>query len=358
MLRSLQAGRGIAALGVLLYHARFETSSFDAIVPSWVTAIANKGALGVDFFFVLSGFIILNAHMDDAQEMSAFGSYAFKRITRIYIPYLPVSLFLITYYLLLGNLSKADRDWGWLSSLLLVPSSHPPVLPVAWTLEYEMLFYCIFALYFLNRTVFAAAILVWVMALITQPAIGGIAFNPLTNALLNSINLEFCFGLACAVGYRFIPARYGSPLTIAGVAVVVLYLIELEDNARLLFGFGAALTILGITLQEKHFSRFVPKGMVTLGDASYPIYLLHMPLVALTARAASHLPLLHNWLGGLLFSLCCVVLAGYGYHRIYERPVLSAVRNLVRKHEPTFRSSVSEGVRHQIKANRPPQDGV
>jgi hypothetical protein len=49
-----------------------------------------KGFLGVDFFFVLSGFIILNAHADDPATGRALESYVFKRLNRIYVPYLPM----------------------------------------------------------------------------------------------------------------------------------------------------------------------------------------------------------------------------------------------------------------------------
>jgi exopolysaccharide production protein ExoZ len=326
-LASLQAGRGIAAFGVLISHAAAETSSFDAAVPNLLTAIANRCVLGVDFFFVLSGFIILNAHFDDPQTLPAFKSYAFKRVTRIYIPYWPISLFLIADYLLVGHMSHANQDWGWMTSLFLIPSSQPPVLPVAWTLVHEMLFYSIFVLYFFNRKLFALAVLAWAIVLLLQPPISGDAVTPLTTTLLDPINLEFCFGLACALGYRFMSAHYGIGLMLIGAGIMLFFLLELGESARVVFGFGTALTVLGVSLREKEYGMLIPKALVSLGDASYPIYLIHMPLVALTARAAAHVPFLHNWVGGLLFSLCCVVAAGFGYHLLYERPALTAIRN-------------------------------
>jgi exopolysaccharide production protein ExoZ len=336
-LRSLQAGRGVAAFGVLISHAVAQTSFFVAPVPNWLTTIANQGVLGVDFFFVLSGFIILNAHIDDPQTLKAARTYAFKRITRIYIPYLPISLFLIADYLLIGNLSQADRDWGWLTSLLLVPSSHPPVLPVAWTLVHEMLFYTVFLLYFLNRQIFAVAVLGWAVAMLVQPPISGTAVTPLTTTLLNPINLEFCFGLVCALGYRVINVRYGGGLIFIGLGVIVFFLVKLGQDARVVFGFGTALIILGVTLQEKKWGSLIPTALVSLGDASYPIYLLHMPLIALTARVAAQIPFLHNWVGGLSFSLCCVIAAGLGYRHFYERPALTAIRDAGHKRQDRLR---------------------
>src|ERR1700757_3534806 len=99
-LRSLQAGRGIAALAVAIHHAAYATAQFVAQLPDWLAVVFHQGLLGVDFFFVLSGFIILNAHLDDAPTMAAFRSYVLKRIVRIYVPYLPIVLTLIAAYVL------------------------------------------------------------------------------------------------------------------------------------------------------------------------------------------------------------------------------------------------------------------
>ena len=72
----------------------------------------SYGLLGVDFFFVLSGFIIMYAHMDDERNTASVKRYAFKRLARIYPAYLPVGLGLIALYAALPGLSAAGGGDG------------------------------------------------------------------------------------------------------------------------------------------------------------------------------------------------------------------------------------------------------
>jgi exopolysaccharide production protein ExoZ len=84
----LQYGRAIAALSVVAHHSTLATTGFgQAISPHWIEAISLRGYLGVDFFFVLSGFIITYAHMNDASGWFAARRYISKRLIRVYIPY-------------------------------------------------------------------------------------------------------------------------------------------------------------------------------------------------------------------------------------------------------------------------------
>jgi exopolysaccharide production protein ExoZ len=321
----------------LFHHAAFATGIFVAALPCWLGEIFGRGSLGVDFFFVLSGFIILNAHFDDPPTAAALKLYAFKRIIRIYVPYLPISLALIAGYFLLPGLSRNVRDWSWLSSLLLLPSSQPPALAVAWTLVHEMLFYAIFVLYFLNRRFFIAAIIAWAAALLLVPIAhvqDGRSGEPPLVALLNPINLEFCFGLACALGYRLLGARYAAAFMLAGLGFLLVFFVTFGDAAignfgdksHLVFGLGVALVILGLTLREKGAGLAVPKILVRLGDASYAIYLIHVPVMSLAVRLAVRLPLLDSWAGALVFLSLAATAAGYAYYALFERPALAAVR--------------------------------
>jgi peptidoglycan/LPS O-acetylase OafA/YrhL len=298
---------------------------FVAQIPDWLTPVLSEGFLGVDFFFVLSGFIILNAHADDPATDRALKSYVFKRLNRIYVPYLPISLFLIGSYLLLPDLSRAEREWGWLTSLFLVPSFYPPALPAAWSLVHEMLFYSVFLVFFINRKIFALVVFTWTAMLFTvSPPNTGLA-QPMIATLLNPINLEFILGLACAVGYRMLDPRYGIALIIAGVATTVMFFLG-HQSQRLLFGFGAAMIILGAVLKEEQLGGLIPLALVGLGDASYAIYLIHVPLMSLTSRFAARVVFLHNWPLALIFSLGCGVVVGCAYHYFFERPTLATIR--------------------------------
>ena len=101
MLNSLQACRAIAAIFVVLSH----TSGILSL-PKYLGAkpfgpAFDFGFVGVDFFFVLSGFIIMYAHARDIGQPRAFGAYMWKRFSRAYPPYwVALTLILPVFFLL------------------------------------------------------------------------------------------------------------------------------------------------------------------------------------------------------------------------------------------------------------------
>ena len=327
-LESLQIFRGLAALAVALHHARLGTSAFVQTIPVPIEALLAQGFLGVDFFFVLSGFIILHTHYDDPGSVPAAAVYAFKRITRIYFPYLPITGLLICAYFFFPTLSQSDRTWGWFTSLTLFPSIYEPALPVAWTLVHEILFYLLFLVFFVSRRLFAAMTAAWSCVLFRQ-SFDLQSFNSaFLNVLLHPINLEFVFGMFCAFAYRHMTPRQGIAAAVAGIAVFALYFLWFTASARVLFGFGSALLILGTALND---SALRSEICARFGDSSYAIYLIHNPLISLTSRLAARVPVLDHWFSSLLFSIVCVVSAGYAYHRFFERPILQKVRLILPK---------------------------
>jgi exopolysaccharide production protein ExoZ len=327
-LESLQIFRGLAALAVALHHARLGTSEFVQTIPAPLEALLAQGFLGVDFFFVLSGFIILHTHYDDPRSAPAAAAYALKRVTRIYLPYLPITALVIAAYLMFPALSQSDRTWGWFTSLTLLPSIYEPALPVAWTLVHEMLFYLLFLVFFVSRRIFAAMIAAWSCVLLKQ-TFQLQSFNlAFLNVLFHPINFEFVFGLFCAFAYRHITPRQGLAAGVAGVAVFALYFLWFTASARVLFGLGSALLVLGISLND---SALRSKILARLGDSSYALYLIHNPLISLTSRLAARVAVLDHWFSSLLFSVGCAVSAGYAYHRLFERPLLRKVRLVLPK---------------------------
>jgi len=101
--QSLQVFRGFAALAVVSHHAALSTNGFVGTLPEPFTTFFNMGHFGVDFFFVLSGFIIMYVHMDDNCTPTALQRYTFKRLSRIYPAYLPVGVALLVLYALIPD---------------------------------------------------------------------------------------------------------------------------------------------------------------------------------------------------------------------------------------------------------------
>ena len=118
-LDSLQAGRGIAALIVVLHHANQAADHFfhgdgryDAL---------NYGYLGVDFFFVLSGFIIYHTASRQLGNGRTFNTFFTLRMVRVFAPYLPLGVAFGLLYTFPIIASEANREWNWIPTLALIP---------------------------------------------------------------------------------------------------------------------------------------------------------------------------------------------------------------------------------------------
>ena len=84
MYKSLQAGRAIAAILVVLYHLGGNIAKEKYFGIKMFSVPFSFGGSGVEFFFVLSGFIILAAHRDDIFKPHKFLNY-FKNLQIIYM---------------------------------------------------------------------------------------------------------------------------------------------------------------------------------------------------------------------------------------------------------------------------------
>lgn len=328
-IKSLQVFRGLAALAVVLVHASQSTADFVGALPGAVQAVVGLGYLGVDFFFVLSGFIIMYAHMADARSPAKVRRYILKRLVRIYPAYLPISIALLVLYALLPGFSASGgRDYSLASSLFLLPADLPPALIVAWSLIFELMFYAVFLLFFISRRCLVAGLMLWGGVIIAS----NLLFNPSGWLVypLGWINFEFMLGVLAAWVVR--SAIYtGKPtrLIVLGLAVVLVMLpaMHLAPSAyfRLLLALGLALVITGFALLEKSVSLPWPGWLLMMGNASYSIYLVHNPLLSVTQRLAGRMGL--DWASAMLFGVALSLLAGYVYYLLVERRVVNYFQN-------------------------------
>jgi exopolysaccharide production protein ExoZ len=348
-LQSIQLLRGIAAVLVVLHHATETAKRPDALDHEFLSGFFSFGYAGVDFFFVLSGFIITFIHAGDVGRPEKLRSYATKRFLRIYPIYWVVLLALIPLFFLFRNagFGHETRPDVLFTSIFLLPHTLSPVLTPAWTLRHEVWFYLLFGLLiFLRRpygiilmlAVAAASFLVWALSLAGW--IGTLPF-PL-DFLLSHYNLEFALGAVCALVFlrgksavSEATAISAAPILLTGLAGLVLFTATALYDLRVstlagsllsLPSYAAASTLIlfgAVSLEAKYDFR-LPGFTQYLGEASYSIYLIHTPAIAFGEKALRKMPAiagLHpNF--AILATIVLSVAAGLCLHAWIEKPLL------------------------------------
>lgn len=322
MLSLIQAYRGIAALLVVLYHASVTTSAYFGDSP--LLHLFHFGWAGVQFFFVLSGFIIYHVHRSDIDTPARVSPYVRKRIVRIYPVYIFATLFLAPFWLCVPGLGEPyHKDLtALLLSLLLIPQDHPPHLAVAWTLIHEMIFYAMFATLLLSRAVGRVVLSLWFCA-ISLASISGSDLPLPINYLLSLNNLLFGLGMLAAMWrqeFGWTSFAIGNGLFLAAGSFA-----NAGYSGSLLifaFGFASFLILLSAKRLDAPFRR---RWLRLLGDASYSIYLSHYPAISLIAKAMS-IAGVQSQLTAFAASALFAVAAGFALHLLVEKPLQEIIK--------------------------------
>ena len=344
-LQGVEAGRGIAAMLVVLSHAATLTGQAMAHrggggVPFGGALAA--GAAGVDFFFVLSGFIIHYVHAADIGRPARLGRYVWRRVWRVYPLYWIVLGGLLLLLAASPTALRLERDpMVLLTDLVLWPAPREPVLGPAWTLRHELLFYALFAVLILHRGAGRVVLGLWFAGCVVTAATGWDGV-PLVFA---SHNLEFLAGITVSVLLRRGPAWHPWGVLWAGAAgfVVVLAVDAAGWVAaagahpwppswwpfRLAYAVTAGLTLYGLAGAERAGGVRVPAVLVTLGGASYAIYLSHIVLLLVLAAGVARV--LPAGVPGEVVALLLagvVAVAGVAFSRGVEQPLLRVGRRV------------------------------
>ena len=293
-LLGVEAARGIAALLVVLVHTTDILAEPRDFGRMPLAGLFRFGHAGVDFFFVLSGFIITYVHYGDIGHRNRLGGYAWKRFARIYPTYWVVTAILGAILVFFPTRERTEQHLSTIfMSLTLLPSLQLPILGVAWTLRHELLFYTVFAVLFLNRRLGMAVLALWGLLIGGNIATTWITGTPYFTGLADDLvfrifNIEFFFGIAVAwLARARAPWR---PHMLLVLGIVVFFgngVLESWGPERpmewpprqLAYAVGAALTLYGLVDAERLGRLRVPAPLVTMGTASYSIYLLHIIVV-------------------------------------------------------------------------------
>jgi len=332
MLTTLQAGRGLAAIIVVAYHVSATMGEPQYGGTAAFETLTRYGNLGIDFFFVLSGFIILHAHARDVGHPERLRRYAWKRFVRVFpIYWIYTAGFVAVTAVGLASSDLPGSALGWLSALSLVRlSSETPPLFVAWTLFHEVAFYALFAVALWRRDIGFALLATWAaVCLAIVPHINASTMTP-WQTYTASYNVDFLLGMGAYLVWRRAGTIQGKMALGAGVAVVVAALAGdyagFDNPIRhLSYGIGFTGIVSGAAVLERDGLLVAPGFLRLVGDASYSVYLVHAPMVAATLKVLTRFSLPAELTWGVTFVICMTgTLIAY---LVIERSVLAALRS-------------------------------
>lgn len=359
----IQVGRGVAALLVVLAHATLLSERRYGV--EFLSGFFSPGNIGVDFFFVLSGFIIVYIHQRDIGRPARLRPYVAKRLTRIYPMYWLVTLAILPIYLLFPGFAKGYDPslWYLVKSFTLWPQEALPLLSVGWTLSHEMYFYLVFGLVIVApRWIWmplAAAIAVlssWKLAMDWGATWDGDKFRTgltfidryeLTAFLCSRHNLEFIAG--CFVGWLAPRMSLPAPGRLGLLGVIAFFLpmagvaldsplgssILHDRSARTLYYalVSAVIVWAAASIADGEGRYRAPPFARLLGDASYTVYLAHYPaLIAIFLVYSRVLPKNSDPLLVQVAALVAAILATLmtvGLYLLVEKPLLKGSRRVV-----------------------------
>jgi peptidoglycan/LPS O-acetylase OafA/YrhL len=332
-LRVLDGLRWLAALSVLAYHyvAYGRGTLAWGVRPSEVfptaSLAASYGWLGVQVFFLISGFVIC---------MSAWGrslsGFFVSRAARLYPAYW-VSVVMITVVLTLWPIfGKPLELREVLVNLTMMQSGlgAPNVDGIYWTLWIEFLFYLLFSVVVWKGLTYrrvVAFVMIWSVAAILAPTLRIPVLNYL---VIVEWAPYFISGITCFLIYRFghSPLLWGIIAVNWTVAVYRMYPVQ-AAHARLLGDAAPAATwpalvvitaafVFLLAIASGWFARVEWKWLTTLGALTYPTYLLHeyTGWTAINALAG-HLPAPLI----LVIVTAAVIALAWAVHVLVERPM-------------------------------------
>lgn len=285
----LQWVRIAACLMVLLFHGTMYMG--EGRLP-----VYYRGAEGVDIFFVLSGFVIYASSRKLEGVSGGWRTFARHRLLRI----LPIYWLITTFYLALLVFEAHARGRSlpnglWvLCSYLFIPfqsaAKEPgPILGVAWTLEFEMLFYAICVLALFSRR----KLLPFVYVALIPLALGSLWSSHVHLSISRFLDprvLEFGFGILIAqlcLRRAYLPPWLAAPLAV-GTFVLLCDWPWLNLTHYLLGnGIPAAIFIYSIASLEDFLPR-TPRWALLTADATYVLYLIHEPIMLELSKATTH----------------------------------------------------------------------
>ncbi len=331
---SIQALRGVAAMLVVLYHL-VDAERIYGRGPMLLGGVARFGFVGVDVFFVISGFVMMTIASDRFGRSGEAGDFLIRRAVRILPLYWLYTTAVVVLLLIPHAVDASYHAKSVWASYLLWPQQAQPLLQVGWTLIYEAFFYLVVAgaIALVSAGSRVAFLACWATVLLCLQATE--AYTPWFAVIRDPMGFEFIAGAFVSIFYSRLPVRAGSAalaLGLLGAAVAVWCMNRVglvdQDHLRrtLVFGSCAVLIVAGLTRRESAGMMGAHRWWHAIGDASYSIYLSHLFVVTLMARFWGRSGLngsVMEHVGFILVVMAASVCVGLVSYRLIERPMVT-----------------------------------
>jgi len=330
---SIQYLRGISAVMVIFYHAAIQSTALSGLyAPAF-------GKFGVDIFFVISGFVMWTGVSGRATSPIVFLKKRFCRIVPLYWSFtlIAAGVALLKPGLLRSTIFNLPH---LVASLAFIPWINPaassaklvekltPVVTPGWTLNFEMLFYAMFASILILPRYLAFPVLALEMASLHYVASTIGDQSPIAQFYAQGVMFEFLFGVAVAiVNAHYRPSMRFAAATSALLAFAVLLWADLVQPVESRwFWLGIPATILVATMVGLENAGWMPrmKWLSQIGAGTYSIYLSHVFVIAATRTAIQMSGAAGSLMQPLVFVPFAIVASvgiGMAVHYLIEKPL-------------------------------------
>lgn len=351
--------RGVAALLVLFYHI-FEGLSFAA--GGTLITVINHGYLAVDFFFILSGFVISYAYDDRWGKTMTTGNFFKRRLIRLHpMIIMGVILGAISFFLQGGvqwdgtKIATSAVMLAMLCAMFFIPAvpgvsyevrGNGEMFPLngpSWSLFFEYIGNILYALFIHRLSNKALTVLVGLSGIalawftlfnVSGYDMFGVGWTLDTvNFFGGTLRMLFPFSMGMLLARHFKPMNVKGAFWICSMILLLLFCVPYivtENSPISLNGLFEAICILfifpvllWIGASGKTTDNFSSRVCKFLGDISYPLYAVHYPIMYLFyAWLINHKIYIFSeawptalavYLGNILLAYLCL--------KLYDEPV-------------------------------------
>jgi exopolysaccharide production protein ExoZ len=338
VLLSIQALRALAALAVVASHVQLDLRT--RLEQPKALPYFDLGTAGVDLFFVISGFVMVYASTSLFQTENGPRVFYVRRLIRIVPLYWACTTIYLLFPIIAPSIARTTYPLDLsLASFLFIPYPYPdtggmfPVVGQGWTLNYEMLFYSVFAFAVaLPRRQAVAAVAV----VFTAAALLGFLINlpqPLgfwTRPIILEFVLGACLGLLYVEGVRI---GFGLRIVFVVGGLSAWGILEVYGPSEPLItrGVPAAMLLVGSAFGAQRKTTSAGRILVIAGNASYALYLFHPIFIRAFREVAIRLGMegeMAQWMY-LSITLVAATLGAIAIHYAFELPITQMLRRTV-----------------------------